>query len=60
VITAPTVRLDQQADRTRLDETITQLKPRLLVLDPCVFRARKASDSRHDGPWFHAMSVQRS
>jgi hypothetical protein len=36
VITAPTVRLDQQADRTRLDETITQLKPRLLVLDPFV------------------------
>src|ERR1700722_7223474 len=24
----------------------------------CVFRAMKASDSRHDGPWFHAMSVQ--
>jgi AAA domain len=36
VITAPTVRLDQQADRSRLDETITQLKPRLLVLDPFV------------------------
>jgi hypothetical protein len=36
VITAPTVRLDQQADRTRLDETIMQLKPRLLVLDPFV------------------------
>ncbi|MGO8856898.1 MAG: AAA family ATPase, partial [Steroidobacteraceae bacterium] len=32
----PTVRLDQQADRTRLDETITELKPRLLVLDPFV------------------------
>lgn len=24
----------------------------------CVFRARKASDSRHAGPWFRAMSVQ--
>ena len=24
----------------------------------CVFRARKATDSRHDGPWFRAMSVQ--
>jgi hypothetical protein len=24
----------------------------------CVFRARKASDSRHAGPWFHTMSVQ--
>ena len=23
----------------------------------CVFRARKASDSRQGGPWFHAMSV---
>jgi hypothetical protein len=36
VITAPTVRLDQQADRTRLEQTIEQLKPRLLVLDPFV------------------------
>jgi putative SOS response-associated peptidase YedK len=24
----------------------------------CVFRAKKASDSRHGGPWFQAMSVQ--
>ena len=24
----------------------------------CVFRGRKASDSRHVGPWFHTMSVQ--
>jgi hypothetical protein len=36
VITAPTVRLDQAADRTRLEQTIAQLKPRLLVLDPFV------------------------
>ncbi len=36
VITAPTVRLDQAADRTRLEETIAQLVPRLLVLDPFV------------------------
>ena len=36
VITAPTVRLDQAADRTRLEETIAQLAPRLLVLDPFV------------------------
>jgi outer membrane protein OmpA-like peptidoglycan-associated protein len=28
------------------------------VPEGCVFRARKASDSRHAGPWFHAMSVQ--
>src|SRR5580658_11242407 len=34
VITAPTLRLDLEADRVRLDETITRLKPRLLVLDP--------------------------
>jgi len=24
----------------------------------CVFRGRKASDSRHVGPWFHTMSVR--
>src|SRR5260370_6616433 len=36
VITAPTIRLDQAADRTRLNETIAQLAPRLLVLDPFV------------------------
>jgi AAA domain len=36
VITAPTVRLDLEADRTNLDETVAKLKPRLLVLDPFV------------------------
>ena len=36
VITAPTLRLDLAADRTRLAETIAGLKPRLLVLDPFV------------------------
>ena len=36
VITAPTLRLDLDADRARLDETIARLKPRLLVLDPFV------------------------
>jgi RecA-family ATPase len=36
VITAATVRLDQAADRTRLEHNIAQLKPRLLVLDPFV------------------------
>jgi putative transposase len=30
---------------------------RLWNLHQCVFRARKASDSRQGGPWFHAMSV---
>ncbi len=36
VITAPTLRLDIEADRARLEETIISLRPRLLVLDPFV------------------------
>jgi AAA domain len=36
VITAPTVRLDLPADRAKLEYTVEQLKPRLLVLDPFV------------------------
>jgi AAA domain len=36
VITAPSLRLDLDTDRARLDETIARLKPRLLVLDPFV------------------------
>ena len=36
VITAPSLRLDLNADRDSLDETIARLKPRLLVLDPFV------------------------
>ncbi len=36
VITAPTVRLDLEADRSSLEETVAELKPRLLVLDPFV------------------------
>ncbi len=36
VITAPTLRLDMEADRTSLEETIVSLRPRLLVLDPFV------------------------
>ena len=36
VITAPTVRLDLPADRAKLEHTVQQLKPRLLVLDPFV------------------------
>ena len=36
VITAHAVRLDLQADRDRLERTVAQLKPRLLVLDPFV------------------------
>ena len=36
VITAPTLRLDLEADRKRLADTVEQLKPRLLILDPFV------------------------
>jgi hypothetical protein len=36
VITARTVRLDIEADRRSLAETVARLKPRLLVLDPFV------------------------
>jgi hypothetical protein len=36
VITAPTLRLDLDADRASLDETVAKLRPRLLVLDPFV------------------------
>jgi AAA domain-containing protein len=35
-ITAPTLRLDREPDRTRLLETTRRLRPRLLVLDPLV------------------------
>jgi RecA-family ATPase len=36
VITAPTLRLDLELDRTRLDDTVRVLRPALLVLDPFV------------------------
>jgi RecA-family ATPase len=36
VITAASLRLDLEADRAALDETVARLKPRLLVLDPFV------------------------
>src|ERR1700678_2661907 len=36
VITAPTLRLDRDRDRTRLWETARRLRPRLLLLDPLV------------------------
>lgn len=36
VITAPTLRLDLPADRAKLEHTVEQLAPRLLVLDPFV------------------------
>src|SRR6202049_3184075 len=36
VITAPTGRLDLETDRRSLNETVAELQPRLLVLDPFV------------------------
>jgi len=36
VITAPSLRLDLEADCARLDATVARLKPRLLILDPFV------------------------
>ena len=36
VITAPSLRIDLDADRTALDDTVARLEPRLLVLDPFV------------------------
>jgi hypothetical protein len=36
VITAPTVRLDLDADRRNLADTVSRLQPRLLILDPFV------------------------
>jgi hypothetical protein len=36
VITAPTLRLDLPADRLALQEAVTRLQPRLLILDPFV------------------------
>jgi hypothetical protein len=36
VITAPSLRLDLPADRQRLEQTIAQRRPRLLVLDPLI------------------------
>jgi AAA domain len=36
VITTPTVRIDLEADRKRLRDTVGQIRPRLLVLDPFV------------------------
>ena len=41
VITAPSLRLDHEADRVALRETVAGLNPRLLVLDPFVRLHRK-------------------
>jgi hypothetical protein len=36
VITAPTLRLDLERDRIRLDEAVDRLQPRMLLLDPFI------------------------
>ena len=36
VITAPTLRLDSAADQQRLTQTVDELRPLLLLLDPFV------------------------
>lgn len=36
VITAPSLRLDTATDRSRLADTVAQLRPRLLILDPLI------------------------
>jgi hypothetical protein len=36
VITAPSLRLDLPADRQRLEQTVAERRPRLLVLDPLI------------------------
>jgi len=56
VITAATLRIDQAADRERLEHTIAELKPRLLILDPFVRLHRidetPAARSRRCSPTF--------
>ncbi len=44
VITAPTLRLDLETDRRRLQATVEDLKPRLLILDPFV-RLHRADEN---------------
>jgi len=48
VITAPTLRIDTEADRSRLEETVAALRPRLLVLDPFVRLHRIDENSSGD------------
>lgn len=41
VITAPSIRLDVETDRDRLEQTVATLRPTMLVLDPFVRLHRK-------------------
>ena len=46
VITAPVLRLDLDADRRNLAETVARLQPRLLILDPFVRLHRSEASCR--------------
>jgi len=48
VITAPAIRLDCEEDQQRLECTLQQLRPRLLVLDPLVRLHRLDENSAQD------------
>ena len=48
VITAPVVRLDQDADQKRLTHTVQTLRPKLLLLDPLVRLHRLDENSSQD------------
>ena len=48
VVTAPSLRLDLEDDRQALDQTLTQIKPRLLLLDPLVRLHRLDENSAAD------------
>ena len=48
VITAPSLRLDLEQDRQALDQTLTDLQPKLLLLDPLVRLHRLDENSAAD------------
>jgi hypothetical protein len=48
VITAPVVRLDQDADQKRLSATVDRIRPKLLLLDPLVRLHRLDENSSQD------------
>ena len=48
VVTAPSLRLDLEPDRRALDQTLTQLQPKLLLLDPLIRLHRLDENSSAD------------
>jgi len=48
VVTAPSLRLDVEADQARLDATLTALRPKLVLLDPLVRMHRLDENSSAD------------